>query len=165
MEKALRDVWASYERFRSKGEAYSAITQLAGLENVVFFGTLEVSVRDRWRSRVVNEKLSPAEMEVALTSAKVTVERLKRILGVGGRFEYEELMLLLTLRIEVDLVNELLVRRTGVAAAETVTIDEDLVDLMQSTNHSSAFANAQAAARRNWGIPIATRWLSSVVQN
>lgn len=161
----MSDVWAEYEKFRSDGEIYTAVTRLAALENVLFSGTLEISVEDRWRDRIRNENFSSKEMQTVVHRSKAAAERLQRILDVAGSFQYEELMLLLTLRIELELVNDLFTRRTGSVAVEMKAVDDEIFDVAQSKTHSSTFAKAQVSVRRNWGLPIQTRWTRGGVQH
>ena len=86
---------------------------------------------------------------------------MRKILSVGGRYHEEEIVLLLTLRIQLELVitflnDHLSMRYTGVLH----DIDEELSTLSESSTNGRAFRRATSLIKSNWGLPINSEWLS-----
>lgn len=161
LERALEERWAEYEQLRDSGETHSALVRLAEVENCLEHQAVRRSVTRKWESMLRDAALSSQDVELALAGIVAAVKRLRRMLNVGTRFVYEELMLAITMRVELDLLVDFLARRgfADVAGPEILALDEDLIEIAHSKKHRSAFSSAQAAARRNWGIPLQTRWL------
>ena len=95
----------------------------------------------------------------ALAEAEQNVSRLKRMLSAGTNFTYEETVLAITLRVELQLLAEFLLKRRGAIEFAPDLADEDLREVSGYSQNVFAFGSAKAAAKRNWGIPIRSSWL------
>ncbi len=166
LKRALDERWVEYERLRAGGDICSALIRLSEIENCLEHQPIRAAMRQEWGSVLRGVSLSSEDVQRALTGAAARVERLRRMLGIGTRFVYEEVMLAITERVELDLLLEFC-RKRGIGDFERITVaslDLALVELAQAKQHAAMFSSAQAVARRNWGIPLQTRWLMSGVE-
>lgn len=159
----LRVRWDEHRSLRASGEAYSALVRLAEIYNVVEQFEARHPDADTWLRRLddVCRSLSAEEIESFRLGEGKTVARLERILSVGTRFTFEELLLVLTLRVQLGLVHELM-QRLGVAptAEERLSsLDEDLQHIPGSRENRELFRSAQRSALSHWGLPIRSAWL------
>ena len=82
----------------------------------------------------------------------------QRMLSAGTNFTYEEMVLAITLRVELQLLAEFLLKRRGTIEFAPDLADKDLREVSGYSQNVSAFRSAKAAAKRNWGIPIRSSW-------
>lgn len=160
-EREFEKRWWEYERLRDVGETYAALLRISELENClekVF--SREGMYRD-WRAAIRETHLSAREIARVRAGAKATANRLWKIVSTGTDFVYEELVLLLTLRVQLELVLEFLARRniTCIASDRVAPTDEEISAIASSRRHRAAFSDAQIAVARHWGLPLRARWL------
>jgi hypothetical protein len=160
LDNALAERWAEYERLRDGGEPYSAAIRLAELENCLQYQRIQKPVRHKWEAKVC-EAESEQDVGRVLAGAVAAMDRLHRMLSIGTDYVYEELMLLITIRVELDLLFEFLAKRGAIdaIASRLGVLDEELLEIAHSEKHRTPFSKAQAGARGSWGIPLETRWL------
>ncbi len=88
---------------------------------------------------------------------------MRRVLSVGSSFGVEEIILLLTLRIESHLVEQFLYESEGIASiVRWDDIDARLSSLAKSKEHRQLFRASQDQVQRNWGIPLVSKWLEPI---
>jgi len=95
----------------------------------------------------------------AVAEAKQNISRVERMLGIGTTFLYEELMLALTVRVELGLLCEFFIDRGIALEFSPGSFDEKLLEVSRRKENVVAFRSAQAAAKRNWGVPVQSPWL------
>lgn len=159
LDNVLEERWAEYEELRASGATYSAVVTLGEISNcLAYLGPHEETSRG---IRLQEVALSEVERREARDGADATVRRLHRVLSTGGRYEYEEVMLVLTYRVDLDLFAEGMVA-LGYGADALMSlevVDGELRSLMGDPQHRALFQSAQRAARRNWGLPLSVSWL------
>jgi hypothetical protein len=160
--QAVSDRWAEYQRFYRAGAAYSALTRLGAIENCLKHGRLSGAVAQKWQTLLRDVPLSDEDLTKARSEAFDTLERLRRMISVGTKFIYEELLWAITMRVELQLLSDFLRSRKVADEIDTAAVDAELRDLGRSKENASAFRNAQNAAKRNWGIPLHTSWLEKL---
>jgi hypothetical protein len=114
-----------------------------------------VELEEQIKVRVDSEVLQKARLEAADSQ-----RRAMRILSIGSSFTWEELVLVITLRMEVALALRVLAvvgeQSTGL---DLTTFDSVLRDVAgRSKKNQSTFLSALAAVRQNWGIPVIDLW-------
>ncbi len=160
-EGVLAERWAEFERLYREGSIYSAIVRLGEIYNYLQHTTSSRDVTQHWGDILRGVQLSKEDLTKAERNAKDNLERLKRMISVGTNFAYEELLLAVTMRVELQLFAEFLASRGLAVSVDATCLDEDLLDLAASTNTSSIFGSAQSAAKRNWGIDLDSPWLGN----
>ena len=70
-------------------------------------------------------------------------------------------MLLITLRVEVQLAMEFFESRSIEVDCDLQDVDDSLRSIARSGPNFSAYESARRMARKNWGLPIVSKWLDS----
>jgi hypothetical protein len=162
LDQALTRRWAEYQQLLKEGASYSAIVRLGEIANCLQPSSPPSIPVEKWQAILTEVHLTGEVLLAARTDAANQVNRLKRMLGVGGDFTYEELLLVIAVRVELDLFSQFLCARGIQPELNLRQVDTDIRELASATLNISAFHSAQSAARKNWGLPIRSRWLEGV---
>lgn len=157
----LNDLLEAFHRFRRLDEIYSAVASLAEIHHCL--PRLNRRDASRWRSTVKEALNSLGRVESVNSALSENAERMRRVLSVGSSFGVEEIILLLTLRIESHLVEQFLYESEGIASiVRWDDIDARLSSLAKSKEHRQLFRASQDQVQRNWGIPLVSKWLEPI---
>jgi len=103
--------------------------------------------------------LTAVIIETAVREAAGAVSRARKILSVGTKFEWEEIVLVLTIRTEVDAAASVLsafgIHKSSLHLAD---FDDELREIARSKENARTFASALVSIRRNWSMPITNQW-------
>ena len=157
---ALSERWTEYERLREGGAAYSAIVRISEIAN--YLAHHKGGSRDlieHWTTRLRGLEVPKDTLMMAIDQSYVALDRLRRMLSFGTDFQYEELVAALTSRVELELFAGFLRRLGTNIDLDFQLIDEELLSVAKTRGNTAAFREAQAAIRRNWGLPIRAAWL------
>jgi hypothetical protein len=82
-----------------------------------------------------------------------------RILSIGSSFTWEELVLVVTIRMEVAFASRVL----AVVGEEPTELDLEILDsaigdVARAPQNRRTFLSALATIRKNWDIPVADVW-------
>jgi len=157
-ENLLQNRWTEYQRLLEVRASYAALVRLAEMDNVLSQEGTTRSISRKWILIVQKEMIPDEVYRKALAEGEQNVSRLKRMLSVGTNFTYEEMVLAITLRVELQLLAELLLKRRGEIEFAPDLADEDLREVSGYSQNVSAFRAAKATAKRNWGAPIRSSW-------
>jgi len=157
-ENLLQNRWTEYRRLLEVRASYAALVRLAEMDNVLSQEGTTWPISLKWVSIVQKETIPDEMYKKTLAEAEQNVSRLKRMLSVGTNFTYEELVLAITLRVELQLLAEFLLKRRGEIEFAPDLADEDLREVSGYSQNVSTFRAAKATAKRNWGIPIQSSW-------
>jgi hypothetical protein len=150
---------AEYRRLMDgRGDALQTLSALARYgEAAQWLALLPGTQCDRWQNR-----LPPMPSDQSLSAAiRGLSERLgqsRHTLSCGERFEYEELLLLLTHAIDIELVHHLL-RGDDLTADVLAGLELDFAQIRTSKENERAYEEATAQLRRTYRLP--SRFLSS----
>jgi hypothetical protein len=151
--------WSEYERFRKEGVTYSAIVRVSEMENCLSGQIGADGEAEKWNELVRSVKLNDIEAQRACDEAQRQLARLERIVGTGLNLNYEELLLAITLRVELELFTGFCADRGIACAVHPEVADADMIALASSKESGSLFKRAKAAAKANWGVPLKSHWL------
>jgi hypothetical protein len=157
----LNERWAAYRLFYREGAIYSAFVRLSEIANCLQHGNLPSTDKGRWADALRVVEATPNDLLSIGGEAKQQIERVRRMLGTGTDLIYEEALLIVTVRTELELVFKFLSDRGVSDLADASSLDHDLNEILRSPKSSAVFRSAQAAAKKNWGLPLHSRWLSS----
>jgi hypothetical protein len=160
LQVTLEERWTEYVRLYEQRETYSAFVRLGEIANCLNHATLRDQLIRKWSARISNVPVTAKDLHALRSAASEQVGRVSAILRVGTTFTYEELLLAITTRIELELLSNFLRVRGIPVPLETSSLDEQLAATARDEVNASAFRSAQAAARENWGIPVHSRWLA-----
>ena len=159
IERLLAQRWTRYEEYKRSGAAYSALVRLGEIINVLRHGGISDPVGRKWNVAARQVEVSDEMYRQAVAEAKQNISRVERMLGIGTTFLYEELMLALTVRVELGLLCEFFIDRGIALEFSPGSFDEKLLEVSRRKENVVAFRSAQAAAKRNWGVPVQSPWL------
>jgi hypothetical protein len=159
IELVLTERWADYQRLRAAGAAYAALVRLGEIDNILNQNEGHDPAVQKWKLSVGQAQIPDAMREAAIAEAFKSVSRLRRMLSIGTTFVYEELMLAITIRVELELLSRFLAQRGTAPDFHLLAIDDELRRVAVHHENASAFRSAQTAARRNWGAPIQASWI------
>lgn len=160
----LDETFCSYKNLSDEAAWYSAIQRLAEIFHCV--SKLPKDEQVEWTIRIQNERLSDLALQEAKSGWRKDVQRIRRILSIGSRWNAEEILLIVQTRIELDLMFDFLThRRSAESNVGLDDIDEAIVALSKSKEHQGDFKWAVGVMQKNWGLPIESRWLTELHQD
>ena len=156
----LNERWKEYESFRSQGAEYSAFVALAEMENYLTHADEPRSVVSRWQRSLAS--VTASEEEIARIQKEVfeQIARLERMLSIGSEFVYEELVLALSTRVDLEVLRDFFSRRGWLIEVDSSRADTWLDEIAASSANRDVFRQAQAAVRRNSAISLVCPWLA-----
>jgi hypothetical protein len=159
LEEVAQTKLAEYDTLKQAGDVYAAFVKLSEVCNWLE-GTApsDPEISQRYLERC-NSPLARSEKENLQRGIERRISTLAKIMDVGTRFTFEEVLLLITFATELELLKSFLRARRLPISAETASVESKLLAL--SERHPQLFRSAQATARRNWGIPLRSHWLGA----
>jgi hypothetical protein len=102
------------------------------------------------------------EQSVAKQAIEERTKKLERIVGHGlSGAVYEEVLLVLTLRVQIDTMCTLGQRVFGPPFAnEKLAFDSKLRKELESPSLRGVVKQARSAFKRNWGLPSMSQWVA-----
>lgn len=156
---ALDERWAAYLRLYGKKAIYSAFVRLSEIANCLQHGQIPLGLASKWSAALNEVTISPDAVQSIRCEARNKIERLQRIVGSSGILAYEEILFVITLRTELDMLLSYLEDRGIEDLPDASSLDDDVLAIARSLGSSSAYRSAQESARRNWGLPLRSKWL------
>ena len=112
------------------------------------------------RNRLDSLSFTTEELQRAQAQAHKALQQMQKILAVGEKFIYEEWLLVITLRVELELFDELSSARKFCDRIDFRSVDEEIHDAAVLPQNAAAFASAHRSARSNWGVRLSSKWLA-----
>lgn len=155
----LSERFLEYQYLRQEGAYHAALKRMVEIYHCL--PQLDKAARRKWTEQIQRETL-PDEFIVALkVGIEEDAERIRKILAYGTIWNADEVLLVLTMRIEIDLalsfLNEYCSQKVTVTTSD---IDEQIVDISKTKENRHAFEVATNLMNKNWGLPIQSKWLS-----
>lgn len=157
----IQERWAAYLRFYREGAIYSAFVRLSEIANCLQHASVPSSVESRWTDALREVEVTSDDLRSIGEEVKQKIEAVRRMLDAGTDLIYEEVLLVITVRTELDLLLRYLTDRGAAELADTSSLDQALDAMAQAPGTSDVFRSAQASAKRNWGLPLHSKWLFS----
>lgn len=153
MWKVLEKKWKEYENLFARGEIYGAFLRLAAIS--ASLDGLEPGLRAEFKKRCENAPLSSRMLDSITTGIQTDRQRIRRILSIGKTWTGEELVLVITMKVEIDSATSFLEDR-GFEVPEEIPDSVALIiqRVATSKRNRRAFDNARLLVRTNWGLAI-----------
>lgn len=149
----LEQLWRDVVQARDRSSLFRVATLLQQVR--LLLPGVEPLERVAWQARLEEIELNQDELSVASRSARELVQKLARIIRVGEEYTYEEIVLVLTHRLELLLfdgyVHGAFGKETDVAL-ELPRIDSRIAALFAEPANSAHTRSAFAAMGKNWPI-------------
>lgn len=153
-----------FDSLWQKSQWYAALHRVASLYNCS---------NDEHCAELIRVLDTVQSMDAEVTDAAIIqgftrdVERVNRIVSIGDRYDDDEILLVLTIRIQLDLLMALFRDRAHrlvyLLPLDLLTdTDELLMGLLTRPEMRNRVRILCRQIQRNWGCPITSFWLSCV---
>ena len=158
----FQERYDEYLKFRDCGEFFGAISNLSEIHNCIIHGQLDYSLCREWKEKLEGIPLS----EEIIRSVKASIDekylRIQRIMSIGDIFNDDEFLLILTFRVQIELVVDFLGgKKADINGVDISRLDYEIEEIIESKKNRKAFNSALSQMRKNWGLPITNKWFSS----
>lgn len=161
IESVLEELGTAYRRLKGRGAAGSALIKLGEIHNILRYTEVSDHVAQKWRQFARETPISDEMRDEAVADATKMLSQLKRILSTGTRFEPEELILVITLRLELEILHEFLVERGVAADFAPDSADEEIVRVAPHPESAATFRASVSTTKRNWGVSRRSKWIKN----
>jgi hypothetical protein len=153
------DLIAEYRKHLEQGAHFAALAKLGEL---IFRVTPQRSGTPEQGDTVALDTLPCPDMhvgEAALAEARGGIRRCLQILDTGGRYEWEEFVWVLTLRLQVKFAKSVMMRMNlDCGDLDLTLLESELTEATCRTENRAAFASAVTAVASNWGLAAGQVW-------
>ena len=121
---------------------------------------LDNSTRRRWENNLRSQKLSVETLNAGFVGIEEQVRIIRRILSIGTVWNGDEILLVLTKRVQMELLLTFLTE--FFSYDETVSlddIDKRINSIAETKENKHTFEEAKRLMRKNWGLPINSEWM------
>ena len=159
----IEDYREKYAALIAQCDYAGAFKHLANILASVQASEVEVHFADGLEPR---EFALEQARQLGLSELRATIEqivqRLQRIVSIGVDPIYEEVVLILTLRVQAHLLISLARETFGSKTMEeSLSFDSDLEALTSNPTFTRSIQQAQSSLKANWGVSLRTRWINS----
>lgn len=161
LSAALEERWAEYLRLREQNAHFDAFVRLGAIANCTRYAQASSELRSKWSGILEQIDSSTDVLRSIKPEALEKIRRLERIVGIGSVLTYEEALLVIKSRVEIDMLISYLAERGVMEFVDFNSIDDQLQEAASSLENSPVFRSARQAAKRNWGLPLRSQWLGS----
>jgi hypothetical protein len=161
IEEKLQESFRFANELFKAGAYHSALNSLAEIFHCL--PILDSSTRRRWENRLRSQKLSVETLNAGFVGIEEEVRIIRRILSIGTVWNGDEILLVLMKRIEIDLLLTFLTEFCSYHEAVSLDyIDERIKSIAETKENKHTFEEAKGLMRKNWGLPINSKWLRTV---
>ena len=156
-----RTLWSRFEEYRHFMESDAVCSAMVRLGEILHCTQAsDHQLKQKWTERIESQALGESAWNKAVAGVQAKAQRIAQILSTGGTYEFEEFVLILTLRIELELALEFL-RFRGLAVPEIdlSALDADIEEVALSAPNKRLFDSARQRVKKNWGLLLRSRWL------
>jgi hypothetical protein len=159
LEEQIEEFFQCYKILLQEGAYYRAVKRLAEIANCL--PKLHKTPQMLWKDRLRKEPLPEDVTQIVKTEIEKDIQQVKRILSFGTKWTVEEIVLVLSNRIDVDLVSFFLKEYCFLnLTIELEDVDEAIIRVAKSKENNYNFRVAVSVLKKNWGFPIDNQWLS-----
>lgn len=163
LEKRLNEKFQEYMIFLHGGGIYPAIQILAGINNCI--PKLKKTEQNKWLKLLHSEKIDKDSLQIIMSELRKDIYEIKRLLSIFNVWIVEELVLVLTLRIQVDLVIALLDEMNLlIEDIDLQNIDKKILEISIANKSKLPFKSSVNLINKNWGLPIRNKWLDKSIK-
>jgi hypothetical protein len=149
-------MWNDYVRLSSIGEHYAALLRTAEIYGCR--AHLDLKTVSKYTSIVIDPSVLPSVQE----EIERHEQKIIRVLSVGDTWNVEELLWVITLKIQIDMLLAFLAMKGyKVSSRQTETSLKAIREVGLSSRNRQAYDEATKLIRKNWGLPIEHELLAS----
>jgi hypothetical protein len=159
-EESIEKLFAKYELFL-QGSPYTALQLLGELYSIL--PDLDEDLRLKWAKKIKREKISSNTIKLVEAELEKDVKHLKHLLFITLNWNYEVIVLILSLRIQIHLVlalfRELNFKETNV---NLDSIDKNIILISEGKKTRDDFKSAVRTIAKNLGRNVIPEWVYSL---
>ncbi|MCI0664319.1 MAG: hypothetical protein L0220_24945 [Acidobacteria bacterium] len=159
-EKSIEERMSEYTRLSEIGGEYyyNAIENLVEIHHCLPF--LDAKSRAKWRKRLKQIHLSEEPLKIVEHGVDSDIKYIERVLSIGTIWNDDEISYVLQRRILVDMVLEYFREAIGrEILLDHSNADKLIISIAQSRKNKRSFEIAVRQIKKNWGLPIRSKWL------
>lgn len=158
VEKRLDENLREYKHLSQAREYYGAVIRLA--EIFACLPKLDKELNLIWMNILRNEQLPDEVIQAVEAGIEKNAQRIRRILSIGSEWNDDEILLVILTRIDIEMLLSFLKENYS----REINIPLDDIDskiewLSKSKQNERAYKMAIAQMRKNWDLPIDSKWL------
>ena len=158
INRILEERFTEYKVLLKAKECYGAILRLAEIFNCL--SQIEEPFYSKWTERLQSEQLQDEVIQTALVGLERNAERIRRVLSVGDVWNEDEILLILTKRIQIEMLLQFLKEIYSHSMEVFLDdIDRKVEEISASKQNGRTYKLVVAQLKRNWGLPIDSKWL------
>ena len=112
------------------------------------------NVKEDWKSRIAKAQSIIPSPDTIQAEVDERIRGLERIVSIGTEFIFEEIVVIISERIQIDLILKLPTKVVDIDGALLERIDGEIAALSTAPVNQAAFRSAKNRVRKNWGSPI-----------
>jgi len=149
----ISEAWREFESFRSLGEGFGALRELGKI--MVLADGIQPDERGIWRRRVSNVQLEPDEIEYVMTRGGRCVRMGAALVACANELRDDEINLLLSTIIELQLVDRFLTLHSRHSlAAKIEGLQAEVRALRESPRLALRIQREESVIRKNTGLKL-----------
>jgi len=158
LEKTIEEVFIEQDSLFSEGDYFSALADIGEIVNSLQH--LSNGRQREWEKKLRSIQIGEDVVEVAIKEIHACINYSLRVISVRSSLIFEELVLLLTNRIDIDNV----IAGLGFTASCNLEIDlsvfdEKLLMLSKRKGVSREFFAAVKSIKKHSRLPVNNRWI------
>jgi len=159
LSKTIAERYEEYKDHRRSDALLSAFARIGEIDNCIKNLSVRRNIRAEWEAILSDELIDDKDIQKIFQQIENRLFQVKKILAVGGLL-YEEALLIITFRVEIDMaINFLAARGIDISRLSTDQTDAMIMEAVGARESQHLFKEAMLNAKRNWGIPLTNRWL------
>ena len=158
LETDIEQCFLEYESFFRGRNYYSALSNLGEILDAI--QTAPASFRNKWHERLKSVQFSDDIVDIVRADLSVSVDYFLRLLSIHSVPIYENGVLVLTKRIEIENI----ISAMRFIVGEEVDVDLASLDSAleaRLTTHLQLFRQAQSSIIKHARLPTTNRWVVS----
>jgi len=158
LEKSLEERFGEYIRLIKIGAHFEAIANLVEIHHCL--SVMDVKSKSKWGEKLKQAQPHEEVLRVAESDVDHEIKYIEKVLSVGTIWNDDEILHVLTQRILVDMFldyyRDFIGRDISISVSKA---DELIVSVARTKENRRAYEISIRLMKKNWGLPIRSKWL------
>lgn len=134
---------------------FKSYVELGEIYNIVILGNFKNHINEMYINEILLNSSERINQIVVIESFKKRQQQLLHIVSIGDRFNEDEILLLLTMRFELSLVNKILqLNNIKIENYNSDDIDEKIDKIKNNKKNLKSFNIALNLMNKNWEVAM-----------
>lgn len=150
----LERLYSEFVESDGTSGTFESFVRLGEVWNCVQNSELTTHTRENWISRIVEAGSRISSPETLQAELDERIRGLERIVSIGTEFIFEEIVVIISERIQIDLILKLPSKVVETDRALLKRIDSEIATLSSAPKNQAALRSAKNRVRKSWSSPI-----------